>query len=162
LNLLPVCEYAKENKMKKILISYFSRTGKTQQMAEYIAEGLRIGGQDVDIKKISDIKNEKQLAGYDGYIFGAPTYHRALPGSVETFLFLAQKANLAGKVGGAFGSYTHSGDAPKMIFDTMEFVYKMNVVSLGPFNMLEHLVDTREGLKSCQDYGKAVAEMLGS
>ena len=148
--------------MKKVLISYFSRTGKTEQMAQYIAEGLRIRGQEVEIKKISDIKSEKELAGYDGYVFGAPTYHRAMPGLVESFLFLAQKANLAGKVGGAFGSYTHSGDAPKMIFDTMEFVYKMKVVNLGSFNLLEHLVDTREGLKSCQDYGKAIGEMLGA
>ena len=148
--------------MKKVLVSYFSRTGKTQQMAEYIAEGVRISGQDVEIKKISDIKNEKELGGYDGYVFGCPTYHRAMPGVMETFLFLAQKANLSGKVGGAFGSYTHSGDASKMIFDTMEFVYKMDMVDLGSFNLLEHLVETKEGLKACQDYGKAVGEKLKS
>jgi flavodoxin len=146
--------------MKKVLVSYFSRTGKTQQMAEYIAEGVRISGHDAEIKKISEIKNEKELAGYDGHVIGSPTYHRTMPGIVETFLFLAQKANLAGKVGGAFGSYTHSGDAPKMIFDTMEFVYKMNVVDLGSFNLLEHLIDTRDGLKSCHDYGKAIGEKL--
>jgi len=131
-------------------------------MAEYIAEGVRITGNEAQIKKISDIKNEKELAGYDGYVFGAPTYHRAMPGLVETFLFLAQKANLQGKVGGAFGSYTHSGDAPKMIFDTMEFVFKMNVVDLGSFNLLEHLVDTQEGMKSCHDYGKTIGEKLGA
>jgi flavorubredoxin len=148
--------------VKKVLISYFSRTGKTQQMAEYIAEGVRVSGHDAEIKKISEIKNEKELAGYDGYVFGSPTYHRAMPGLVETFLFLVQKANLAGKVGGAFGSYTHSGDAPKMIFDTMEFVYKMNVVDLGSLNLLEHVLETREGLKACQDYGKAIGEKLGS
>ena len=146
--------------MKKVLVSYFSRTGKTQQMAEYIAEGVRISGHDADIKKISEIKNENELAGYDGYVIGSPTYHRTMPGIVETFLFLAQKANLAGKVGGAFGSYTHSGDAPKMIFDTMEFVYKMNVVDLRSFNLLEHHIDTRDGLKSCHDYGKAIGEKL--
>ncbi|HSB06742.1 MAG TPA: flavodoxin domain-containing protein [Thermodesulfobacteriota bacterium] len=147
--------------MKKVLISYFSRTGKTQQMAEYIAEGVRISGQDAEIKKISEIKNEKELDGYDGYVFGSPTYHRAMPGLVETFLFLAQKANLSGKVGGAFGSYTHSGDAPRMIFDTMEFVYKMNVVNLGSLNLLEHLLETGEGLKACHDYGKAIGHKLG-
>jgi flavodoxin len=146
--------------MKKVLIPYFSRTGKTQQMAEYIAEGIRISGHDAEIKEISEIKNEKELAGYDAYVIGSPTYHRAMPGLVETFLFLAQKANLAGKVGGAFGSYTHSGDAPKMIFETMEFVYKMNVVDLGSFNLLEHLVDSREGITSCHDYGKAIGEKL--
>ena len=147
--------------MKKVLISYFSRTGKTQQMAEYVAEGVRITGNEAEIKKISDIKSEKEITGYDGYAFGSPTYHRAMPGIVETFLFLAQKANLNGKVGGSFGSYTHSGDAPKMIFDTMEFVYKMAVVDLGAFNLLEHLVETREGMKACHDYGKAIGEKLG-
>ena len=146
--------------MKKVLVSYFSRTGKTQQMAEYIAEGVRISGHDAELRKISEIESEKELAGYDGYVIGCPTYHRTMPGLVETFLFLAQKANLAGKVGGAFGSYTHSGDAPKMIFDTMEFVYKMNVTDLGSFNLLEHLVDTKEGLKSCHDYGMAIGEKL--
>jgi flavodoxin len=156
-------EIDKEGKdMKRVLISYFSRTGKTQQMAEYIAEGVRISGHEVEIKKISGIKNEKELAGYDGYVFGSPTYHRAMPGLMETFLFLAQKANLEGKVGGAFGSYTHSGDAPKMIFDTMEFVYKMNMIDLGAFNLLESFIETGEGLKACQDYGKAVGEKLGS
>jgi flavodoxin len=148
--------------MKKVLVCYFSRTGKTQQMAEYIAEGIRISGQEVELKKISDIKNEKDLMGYDGYVFGAPTYHRAMPGLVETFLFTAQKANLKGKVGGAFGSYTHSGDAPKMIFDTMEYVYKMNVVDLGSLNLLEHLVEARDGMKACHDYGKAISQKLGT
>jgi hypothetical protein len=49
-----------------------------------------------------------------------------------------------------------------MIFDTMEFVFKMNVVDLGSFNLLEHLVDTREGMKACHDYGKAIGEKLGA
>jgi flavodoxin len=148
--------------MKKVLICYFSRTGKTQQMAEYIGEGIRISGNEADLKKIPDIKNEKDLMGYDGYVLGSPTYHRAMPGIVETFLFIAQKANLDGKVGGAFGSYTHSGDAPKMIFDTMEYVFKMDVVDLGSFNLLEHLVETRDGMKACHDYGKAISQKLGT
>ncbi len=148
--------------MKKVLVAYFSRTGKTQQMAEYVAEGIRISGNDAEVKKISDIKSEKDLLGYDGYVVGSPTYHRAMPGLVETFLFMAQKANLQGKVGGAFGSYTHSGDAPKMIFDTLEFVYKMKVVDLGSFNLLEHLVESREGMKACHDYGKAIGQKLGA
>ena len=146
--------------MKKVLVAYFSRTGKTQQMAEFIAEGIRIRGLEAEVKKISDIKDGKELSGYDGYAVGSPTYHRAMPGLVETFLFLAQKANLGGKAGGAFGSYTHSGDAPKMIFETMEFVFKMDMVDLGSFNLLEHLVETREGMKSCHDYGKALGDKL--
>lgn len=32
--------------MKKVFIAYDSRTGKPQQMAEYIAEGVRIFGNE--------------------------------------------------------------------------------------------------------------------
>jgi NAD(P)H dehydrogenase (quinone) len=148
--------------MKKVLIAYISRSGKTQQMAEYVAEGVRMTGTVAEVKKITDIKSEKDLQGYDGYVFGSPTYHRAMPGIMETFLFMAQKAGLAGKVGGAFGSYTHSGDAPKIIFDTMENVYKMNVVDLGSFNLLEHLVEGTDGMRACQEYGKAIVKKLGT
>jgi len=61
--------------MKKVLIAYFSLTGKTEKMAEYVAEGVRFGGCQATIKKISDLKNASDLESYDGYIFGSPTYH---------------------------------------------------------------------------------------
>ena len=47
--------------MKKILIAYDSRTGKTEKMAEYIAEGVRISGDEAVLKRITAIKNEKDL-----------------------------------------------------------------------------------------------------
>ena len=147
--------------MKKVLIAYDSRTGKTEKMAESIAEGIRMAGHEAEIKKITQIKSEAELQGYDAYVFGSPTYHRDMIGTMKTFLFLAQKANLEGKMGGAFGSYTHSGDAPAIIFDTMEHVFKMKMTSLGSFNLKEALVDGAEGLRACQDYGKSICEQLG-
>jgi flavorubredoxin len=144
--------------MKKVLVAYDSRTGKTEKMAEYVAEGARIAGCEVEIKNITKIKNEKDIQGYDGYIFGSPTYHRDMIGTMKTFLFLVQKAHLKDKVGGAFGSYTHSGDAPKLIFDTMENVFKMDMTDLGSFNLLEQMVDTMEGRRACQDYGRVLGE----
>ncbi len=148
--------------MKKVLITYYSRTGKTEKMAEYIAEGIRFSGNSVEIKKLSEIKNEKELEGYDGYAFGCPTYHRDMTANMKTFLFLVEKAHLEGKTGGAFGSYTHSGDAPKYIFDTMKHVFKMEMTPLGSFILEERLVETTEGMRTCQDYGKALSDKLGS
>ena len=147
--------------MKKVLIAYDSRTGHTEKMAEYIAEGIRIDGNSVELKKITEIKNEKKLQGYDGYIFGSPTYHRDMTGGMKTFLFIAEKANLPGKVGGAFGPYTHSGNAPSIIFDTMEYVFKMNMTDLGAFNLKEDILKKDEGLRACQDYGKAISQKMG-
>ncbi len=146
--------------MKNVLIAYYSRTGKTEQMAKYAAEGVRFSGHAAEVKTISEIKNEKDFAEFDGFIFGCPTYHRDMTDNMKTFLFLAQKANLGGKVGGAFGSHTHTGDAPKLIFDTMEYVYKMEMVNLGPFPLKEAIVDTTEGMHACQEYGKAVGKKL--
>ncbi len=147
--------------MKKVLIVYFSLTGKTEQMAQYIAEGIRFGGQEAVVKKTSDIKSADAIAGYDGYIFGSPTYHRDIADPMKTFLFLARKPELKGKLGGAFGSYTHSGDAPAMIFDTMQYVFKMNMFELGSFNLKEDVAETAEGMRACQDYGRVFGEKLG-
>ncbi|MDZ7582868.1 MAG: flavodoxin domain-containing protein [Deltaproteobacteria bacterium] len=144
--------------MKKVFIGYVSRTGNTAKMAEYIAEGIRISGQTADVKTIAEVKSEKDLDGYDGYVFGCPTYHRDLTGGMKTFLFLAQKLNLLGKMGGAFGSYTHSGESASMIFDTMQHVYKMDVVDLGALSLKESVVSTADGRRACQDYGRAIGE----
>ena len=38
--------------MKKVLVAYVSRTGKTEKMAEYIAEGIRFSGNEAELKKI--------------------------------------------------------------------------------------------------------------
>jgi len=166
----------------KVLIAYFSLSGTTEKMAEYIAEGVRFSGQQVVVKKISDIKSANDLADYDGYIFGSPTYHRDMAEPMKTFLFLAKKANLEGKLAGAFGSYTHSGDAPAIIFDTMQYVYKMEPFELEALNLKEALLEETgrgepshrqyiagevhgeagEGMRACQDYGKVFGQKLGS
>lgn len=146
--------------MKKVLIAYASRTGKTKKMAEYVAEGVRMGGDQPEIKKISEIKDETELQGYDAYVFGSPTYHGDMIPGMKNFLFLADKAGLKGKVGGAFGSHTHTGEAPKLIYDTMEYVFKMDMTALGPFKLTEATVEEDEGMRACQHYGKAISEQL--
>jgi flavorubredoxin len=146
--------------MKKVLVAYVSRSGNTEKMAEFIAEGVRFSGNTADVKKVADIKDEKQLAGYDGYILGCPTYHKDITAGMKTFLFIAEKANLVGKMGGAFGSSTHSGESAPMIYDTMQHVFKMDMVNLGPLNLKENVVASPDGQRACQEYGKAVGKLF--
>jgi flavodoxin len=147
--------------MKKVLVAYVSLTGRTKKMAEYLAEGVRFAGHEAVVRPTSELKTVEDLTGYDGYIFGSPTYHRDLAGPMKNFLFLAKGADLKGKLGGAFGSYTHSGDAPGMIFETMEYVYGMEPFSLRSLNLKEELVGAQEGMRACHDYGRAFGEKLG-
>ena len=81
-----------------------------------------------------------------------------MTGGMKQFLFLAEKANLTGKMGGAFGSHTHSGEAAPMVFDTMQYVFKMDVLDLGPLSLTEAIMETDEGMKACHQYAKGLSE----
>ena len=76
--------------MKKVLIAYVSRTGTTEKMANYLAEGVRMSGNEAVVAKTSLVK-ENDLAGFDGYLFGCPTYHKDITNSMKQFLFLLEK-----------------------------------------------------------------------
>jgi hypothetical protein len=68
---------------------------------------------------------------------------------------------MTGKIGGAFASHTHSGESGPMIADTMQYVFKMDMVDLGALSLKQDIVNTDEGLKACQQYGKNLGEKLG-
>ena len=139
--------------MSRILVAYYSLTGNTEKMADYIAEGIRISGHEAIVKRVPDIQKD-ELKGFDGYIFGSPTHHLDIAEPMKGFLFLPNREDMKDKLAGAFGSYTHTGNAPSIIYDTMEHVLKMKMFALGPFNLEERLVETLEGRKACHDYGR--------
>lgn len=145
--------------MAKVLIVFATRTGETEEIGNIIAEGLRIAGVEVTMRKITEINNESELNGYDGYVFGAPTYHGEMIQGMKTFLFLAEKAELEGKVGAAFGAFGWSGEAPDRIFDTMKNIYKMDMVS-GPMRLKS--ASLGGGLQMAHDYGKEIAAKIGA
>ena len=145
--------------MSKAIIIYSTRAGQTKAIGELVAEGLRIAAVDVTMADVKDIKKEGDLAGYDAYLFGSPTYHGEMINGMKTFLFLAEKADLEGKVGGSFGAFGWSGEAPDRIYDTMKNIYKMNMVS-GSLRLKASYLDG--GIPMAQDYGKEVAAKIGS
>ncbi len=150
----------------RVLITYYSASGKTERMARYIAEGVRFSGNETTIKQTGDFKDATELAGYDGYIIGSPTYSLDLPGPVATFLLMVEKAGLEGRMGAAFGpyrhdaSYRHDSHAPSIIGERLQSVYGMKPFELGPLTLKEEVVETREGMKACQDYGRVFGEKL--
>ncbi|MBI4295507.1 MAG: flavodoxin domain-containing protein [Chloroflexi bacterium] len=152
--------------MKKVLLAYFSSTGKTAAMAQYIAEGVRFSGHEAIVRKMSDIKDADGLAEYDGYIFGSPTFSLDMPKPVKDFFSLVGQAKLEGKLGGAFGSYRHDASykhdafAPTIILNELQEEHRMEPFELGSLNLTETSVETREGIKACQDYGRVFGEKL--
>jgi len=144
--------------MSKALIIYATRTSETKQIAELIGEGLRFSGAEVSVVNVNEIKNESALDGYDAYVFGSATYHGDMMQGMKTFLFLAEKAGLAGKTGGAFGAFGWSGEAPDRIFNTMKNIFNMDMVS-GSLRLKSSSLGG--GIKMAQDYGREIAKKIG-
>lgn len=145
--------------MGKVLVVYATRTGKTGKMGEIIAEGVRFTGNEAVVKNVKEIKTEADLEGYDALVFGSATYHGDMIQSMKTLLFLAEKADLKGKTGGAFGAFGWSGEAPDRIFDTMNHIFGMKMVS-APLRLKSS--NLGGGINMAQDYGKEVAEKMSA
>ena len=143
--------------MAKALIVYATRSGDTKDIADLIAEGIRFTGAEAEVVNITQIKKETDLQGYDGYIFGSATYHGDMMQAMKNMLFLAEKADLEGKAGGAFGAFGWSGEAPDRIYDTMKNIFKMDMVG-GPLRLKN--ASLGGGTKMAQDYGRSLGEKL--
>ena len=72
--------------MSKVLISYFSKSGNTKAMAEYIKEGLdSLDDIDVDLKKVQNT-TIKDLRSSDGIVIGSPTYFGVMATEVKELM----------------------------------------------------------------------------
>lgn len=143
--------------MQKALIVCASRTGETRKIGELLAEGLRMSGVDATVRDVKEIKKEADLDGFDALVFGAATYHGDMLPAMKTLLFLAEKANLDGKVGGAFGAFGWSGEAPDRIYDTMKHIFNMDMVN-GPLRLKSSSLGG--GIQMAHDYGREIAGKL--
>jgi NAD(P)H dehydrogenase (quinone) len=91
--------------MAKAVVIYYSQTGNTQKMAEFIYEGLKKENVDVDLKKVEDIRLN-DLLKYDAIIIGSPTYYGTMAYPIKKLLDDSVEFHgcLDGKVGAAFSS----------------------------------------------------------
>jgi flavorubredoxin len=142
--------------MQKAIIIYETRKGNTQLMAETIRESMIQSGVEVILKRISEVEIS-ELADCACVVLGSPTYYKDMMGTMKTFLFKLEKANLKGKIGASFGSYGWSGEAVEMLSETMKNIYGMDVVEPGI-----KLAGTAAGTDRVQyqDFGKKIAQNL--
>jgi flavorubredoxin len=143
--------------MAKVLLVYATRSGETKNIANLVAEGVRFTGGEATVMNVTDIKKEEDLKGYDAYAFGSATYHGDMIQGMKTMLFLAEKANLEGKVGGAFGAFGWSGEAPDRIYNTMKNIFNMNMVG-QPLRLKS--ASLGGGTQMAQEYGKNIGKKM--
>lgn len=91
--------------MKKVLVTYYSRSGNTRKMAEMISDGLKGKGFGVDLKQVEEVAIDS-LPSYDGFIVGSPNYFGTMAWPVKKFVDDSVKyfKQLDGKAAAAFTS----------------------------------------------------------
>lgn len=96
--------------MVKVLIVYYSQTGNTEKMAEFVAEGVRNVNGEAILKKVSEASID-DLQEVDAIICGSPTHYGHSAGDILSFIDegVVIHSELVGKVGGAFVSSHNIG-----------------------------------------------------
>lgn len=141
--------------MTKVLVLYYSSYGHIERMAEAVAEGVREGGAQVDIKRVPElvppevaeksgfrlnqsapIATVDELASYDAIIIGTPTRFGNMASQMKNFLDqtggLWFQGKLIGKVGSVFTSTaTQHGGQETTITSTHTVLLHHGMVIVG-------------------------------
>lgn len=95
--------------MSKVAVIYWSRTGNTEKMAEFVAEGAKNAGAEVSVFT-PDAFSGDMVNDFDSIAFGCPSMgaEQLEPDEFEP-VFLECLDKLSGKKIGLFGSYGWGG-----------------------------------------------------
>jgi NAD(P)H dehydrogenase (quinone) len=141
--------------MAKVLVLYYSAYGHIEKMAEAVAEGAKLAGAHVDIKRVPELVPDdvakasyykmdqkapvakiEDLANYDAIIVGTGTRFGRMSSQMANFLDQAgglwAKGALHGKVGGAFTSTaTQHGGQETTLFTIITNLLHFGMVVVG-------------------------------
>jgi len=137
----------------KIGVIYESTRGRTKAMAEAICEGAASVGVECEV---IDAREFNGLEGICALAIGSSTRMKKVLPVVKRIL--SELPDLEGLPAAGFGSYGWSGEAPGRIFDTMENIFRMNMVDGGPLMLKSSSLGG--GIPMAQEYGKEVAKKL--
>ncbi len=153
--------------MADILVTYFSKTGHTKAMAQYIAEAAgEVEGAHVTLLPVADVGAD-DLLDYDGIIMGSPVYYGTIAAPLKALIDESVKhhGELEGKVGGAFSSSgAIGGGTETTVLDIIatQLVHGMIVKGMprGPhYGPMCQAEPDEQARRCCADYGRMVADL---
>ena len=153
--------------MAKVLVTYYSRTGNTEKMAEEVAAGAReVEGVKVELKPVGEVRVE-ELLDYDGIIIGSPCYYGTMAAEVKQLIDESVQfhGQLEGKVGGAFSSSAQVGGGNETtVLDILKALLIHGMIIQGT-PMGDHYgpvavgAPDRRAREECRKLGRNVAEL---
>lgn len=146
--------------VKNILVTYVSAYGYTKRMAEEIAEGMA-GNKEVkvtlcDIENMSLGEMESEIVMADALLVGSPTINQNTLLQVYKLFSVINPLRDNSKLAGAFGSYGWSGEAPKIISESLRNL-KLRIFA---DNAALKFYPADGKADALRDYGKRFADFL--
>jgi len=145
---------------KSLLIFYISSYGNTARMAEAVYEGssdidgVRVSLYDLEGSEVGPFVDLIEEA--NGIVFGSPTINGDAVKPVWDLLSSLAVVNTRGKIGAAFGSFSWSGEAVRMVEDRMRGL-KMSLPVTG---YRVKLIPDEDELEKCRELGRDIANAL--
>lgn len=162
--------------MGNILVLYDSKTGHTQRMAEYVAEGARgVPGSEVRLRSVHEATRE-DIVWCHGLAAGSPTNMGVLSWQMKRFLDEASDSiwgKVDGKIACAFSSSGGWGGGAEMtclsllialmnfgflVFGVTDYVAHQHTLHYGAVTAGEP--DTANDRAACQRLGQRLAEWV--
>jgi anaerobic nitric oxide reductase flavorubredoxin len=118
-------KWADDYQENQITIIYDTMWNGTRKVAESIAKGIVAADKDVTVKLFHLEKRDKndlltEIFKSKALVVGSPTVNRGILSSVAAMLEMIKGLKFKNKKAAAFGCYGWSGEAPKIIADSLE------------------------------------------
>ncbi len=147
------------NDPRQVLVYYASAHQNTEQMARWIAKGLKEKGLDVqlfDVVELDFSGHVDLIENADAVLFGSPTINNDAVKPVWGVLSSLATIELKGKIGASFGSYAWSGEATRQLDARLsDLKFKVPVEGLQVM-----LVPDKNDEQACYDFSEKLAAAI--
>ena len=143
--------------MVEVLVLYYSRTGRTETLANSIAEGARtIENVSVSVKRI-DYATVNDFITCDAVAFGSPNYFSYMAGLMKHFFdkALTIREKVTDKPAAAFTSGGGSSNSALQSLEKMITSFKLQKIAKG---IVSQGTPNENDLAACKKLGEALAK----
>ncbi len=154
--------------MPKVLITYYSRSGNTEKMAQAVANGAKVvSGVEVDLRPVAEVTADDMLAA-DGIIMGSPVYYGTMAAELKSLIDESVKhhGKLMGKVGGGFASSGGPGGGNETtVLDIVKAMLVHGMIVQGDaegdhYGAIAVGAPDERSRKECEKLGRRVAGLM--
>jgi len=142
--------------MVEVLILYYSRSGRTEELAKAVAEGVEHRGGSAKMKRV-DYATVDDFNSCDAIAFGSPNYFSYMAGLMKTFFdnALSIREKVSGKPAAAFSSGGGSSDAALISLEKMITSFRLEKAIDGVVSQGE---PSEKDLEACKRLGETLTQ----